>query len=28
MNEDLKKQLVAKWIAFAKENLLVAQSII
>ncbi len=28
MNEDLKNQLVAKWIAFARENLLVAQSII
>jgi HEPN domain-containing protein len=28
MNEDFKKQLVAKWIAFAKENLLVAKTII
>jgi HEPN domain-containing protein len=28
MNEDLKNQLVARWIAFARENLLVAQAIV
>ena len=28
MNENFKNELVAKWIAFAKENLLVAQTII